>query len=134
MFQKLFAVISLSALLMQPVQASASQASNGASEASVLTGSLVVYGTSKLLEASSELVVESVKAVGEGAVVVLKGSGEAASVAVKISGKVAEDASLAAGQVIKVITLSTGYLLEKAGQVIAFIPNEVGKALTTAKD
>ena len=37
--------------------------------------------------------------------------------------------SLAAGAVVNVVALSTGHMLVMSGKAIAFIPNELGKAL-----
>ena len=37
--------------------------------------------------------------------------------------------SVAAGTAIAVTAISTGWVLSTAGQAIAFVPNEIGKAL-----
>ena len=89
----------------------------------------VVYGSLSAVAASGLVVVESVEAAGDASVVVLAGASDAAHAAVRLSGRVANGASLAAGAAVNVVAMSSGYLLVAGGKVLAFIPNEVGKAL-----
>jgi hypothetical protein len=89
----------------------------------------VAYGSLSALVASGTVVVESVEAAGDASVVVLAGASDAAQAAVRLSGRAARAASLAVGASVNVVATSTGYLLVLAGKVLAFIPNEIGKAL-----
>lgn len=100
-----------------------------ASEMSAFGSIVVVAGTMSLLADSGTAVVESVEKAGESFVIVLKGATEASRVTLKMSGKAVTSASLAAGTAISVVTMASGYALVAAGAVIAFIPNEAGKAL-----
>ena len=100
-----------------------------ASELSAFGSIVVVAGTMSLLADSATAVVESVEKVGESTVVVLKGATEASRVTLKMSGKAVTSASMAAGTAVSVVTMASGYALVVAGAVIAFIPNEAGKAL-----
>ena len=93
-------------------------------------GSAVVVGGSRsMLVASGQVVVASVETVGEGIVIVLKGASEAGGASVQMSTQAAKGLSLAAGTVVNVVALSTGHMLVLSGKAIAFIPNELGKAL-----
>ena len=71
--------------------------------------------------------------VADGSVLVLKsaarGASSAATASVKLSQKAMQGLSLAAGTVVNVVALSTGHMLVLSGKAIAFIPNELGKAL-----
>jgi hypothetical protein len=102
---------------------------SNASEMSALGSIVVVGGAMSMLEGSGTAVVESVEKVGESTVVVLKGAVEGSRVTLKMSGKVVTGASLAAGTAVSVVTMASGYALVVAGAVIAFIPNQAGKAL-----
>ena len=102
-----------------------SRGSEGLSEGSAI----VVAGSLSMLVASGQVVVASVETVGEGIVVVLKGASEAGGASIRMSAKAAEGLSLAVGTMVSVVAMSTGHMLVLSGKAIAFIPNEVGKAL-----
>ena len=102
---------------------------SNASEMSALGSVIVVGGTMSLLADSGTALVESVEKAGESSVVVIKGATEASRVTLKMSGKAVVAASLAAGTAVSVVTMASGYALVVAGKVIAFLPNEAGKAL-----
>ncbi|MDO8034520.1 hypothetical protein [Janthinobacterium sp. SUN128] len=90
---------------------------------------VVVAGSMSMLVASGQVVVASVETVGEGIVIVLKGASEAGGASIQMSTQAAKGLSLAAGTVVNVVALSTGHMLVMSGKAIAFIPNELGKAL-----
>ncbi len=102
---------------------------SNASQMSAIGSIIVVGGTMSLLADSGTAVVESVEKAGESMVVVIKGATEASRVTLKMSGKAVVGASMAAGTAVSVVTMASGYALVVAGAVIAFIPNEAGKAL-----
>lgn len=102
-----------------------SRASQNMSQGSAL----VVGGSLSMLVASGQVIVASVEAVGEGIIIVLKGASEAGSASIQLSAQAAQGLSLAAGTVVSIIALSTGHVLVLAGKALAFIPNELGKAL-----
>ncbi len=89
----------------------------------------VVYGSMSALAASGTVVVDSVVATGDASVIVLIGASDAARATIQLSGRAAREASLAAGTSVNLVATSTGYLLVSAGKVLAFVPNEIGKAL-----
>lgn len=102
---------------------------SNASEMSALGSVIVVGGTMSLLADSGTAVVESVENAGESTLVVIKGATDASRVTLRMSGKVVTGASLAAGTAVSVVTMASGYALVVAGKVIAFLPNQAGKAL-----
>lgn len=123
--------LSLSILFAMPGTAHAAASENMSKGSQNLSqGSAVVVGGSlSMLVASGQVVVASVETVGEGIVIVLKGASDAGGASVQLSGQAARGLSLAAGTVVNVVALSTGHMLVMSGKAIAFIPNELGKAL-----
>jgi hypothetical protein len=108
------------------------QGSTGWSDASGLAAegsATVAYGSLSAVVASGTAVIDSIEAVGDASVVVLAGASDAAQAAVRLSGRAARAASLAVGTSVNVIATSSGYLLVTAGKVLAFIPNDIGRAL-----
>ena len=102
------------------------------SDASLVAGFgsvLVVGGSLSAVAASGAAVITAVEAVGESVVIVLEGASGMAQASIRLSGDAAHHASLTTGRGIMVIARSTGYVLIASGEVIAFIPNEAGKAL-----
>ena len=102
------------------------------SNASELVGegsALLVYGSLSAVGASGTVVVDSVEVAGDASLLVLAGASDAGRAAIRLSGRAARGASLAAGTGVSLVALSTGYLLVSAGNIICFVPNELGKAL-----
>lgn len=79
--------------------------------------------------AGAVLVVKGVEASAKGTVYVLERASDGAKASIEVSGKAAGAASTAVGTVVFVSVVSAGVVLSVAGTVIAFIPNEIGKAL-----
>lgn len=114
------------------VQASGDQAASALSNASSLVAqgsATVLYGSLSAVAASGAVVIESVQLAGDASMVVLAGASDAASATLRLSGKAIEGASLVAGASVVVLAVSTGYVLVAAGQVLAFVPNEIGRSL-----
>lgn len=106
--------------------ADASQASRGSAgdlSATVVAGSMLAV----LVPGS--LVVESVQTVGNGVEVVLVKAADGSKATVQLSGELLDGVSLAAGASVTVLAMSAGHALVVSGKVIAFLPNEAGKAL-----
>ncbi len=99
------------------------------SEASGALSGLVVIGSILTVGVTGSLVVESVQKVGEGVELLVTNASDASKATVRLSGQAARGLSLAAGTVLDVVVTSSGKLLVLSGKVIAFIPNELGKAL-----
>jgi hypothetical protein len=82
-----------------------------------------------VLSAGAVLTVVSVEATSTGAVWVLERASDGMRASVRLVGEGAAGASVAVGTVVVATALSTGWVLAAAGQLIAFIPNEIGRAL-----
>ena len=126
----------LPALLMclacSAAQAKGDQGSSALSNASGLIAqgsATVVYGSLSAVAASGTVIVESVQVAGDASMIVLAGASAATSATLRLSGKAIEGASVVAGASVVVMAVSTGYVLVAAGQVIAFVPNEIGRSL-----
>jgi len=106
-----------------------STASTRASAASVLTPSaaagVLVAGSLSTLQLSGQAVVASVETVADGTVIVLRGASDAGAASVRVAG----DVGVAVVSTVRVVAMSTGCALIATGRMIAFIPNEAGRAL-----
>jgi hypothetical protein len=123
----LAAALSAGLLLQQPAQAH-----GGASEASALSMlpiAVSVAAPVALLSAGAMFTVVAVETLSDGTVWVLERASDGARASVQFAGAVAGGASLLAGTAVVATAISTGWVLSAAGKAIAFIPNEIGKAL-----
>ncbi len=82
-----------------------------------------------ILSAGVTLVVVSVEVVGGATVWVLERASDGARISIKATGKLAAGVVVSTGAAVTVSVIGAGTLLSAAGEVIAFIPNEIGKAL-----
>lgn len=96
--------------------------------ASAVAGSAVAVPV-MLSTAGALLVVKAVESTARGTVFVLERAADGAQASVEITSRGAAGASLAVGTVVTVSVLSAGVLLSAGGEVIAFIPNALGRAL-----
>jgi len=90
---------------------------------------MVIGGSLLSVAVAGSVVVVSVAASAEGVVLVLQGAGQASTATVRLSGEAARGLSIAAGTVLEVVATSTGHVLVLSGKALAFVPNELGKAL-----
>lgn len=111
---------------------SAARAHNGLSEASALSllpVAISVAAPVGLLSAGAAFTVVAVHAASEGTVWVLERASDGARVSLTLSGQLVGGVSVIAGTAVVATAFSAGWVLSAAGKAIAFIPNEVGKAL-----
>lgn len=113
----------------QGLSAHGSLALSNGSAASLAGSGYIVAGSIEIIAASAELTVQAVQAAGESVVIVLRGASEAATVSVLTSAHLSANASVAAGTLVQVAGESIGYALYVGGNLIAFVPSEVGRAL-----
>lgn len=106
----------------------AADGSQASAHLSDLTAS-VAAGSVLTVFAAGSLVVESVETIGDGVSVVLKSVADGSKATVQFSGKALEGVSLATGTAVSAVAMSAGHALVVSGKVIAFLPNEAGKAL-----
>ena len=79
--------------------------------------------------AGAVLVVRAVEVTASGTVYVLERVSDGARASVEVSGRAASAVSVGVGTAVVVSVIATGVLLSAAGEVLAFIPNELGRAL-----
>lgn len=105
--------------------------------ASVVVGTAVSVGASTAVVAlpvalsvdGAKLIVKGVKASAKGTVLLLESASDGAAASIELSAGALGASAASMGTAIFVSVIGTGVLLSAAGEVIAFIPNEVGKAL-----
>ena len=112
------ASLALSAL---PVASVVAGASMGAAAVSVVPVALSVAGAT--------LVVKAVEVTARGTVYLLERASDGAQASVEVVGRAASGLVMGVGTVVAVSVIGTGVLLSAAAEVLAFIPNELGRAL-----
>ncbi len=90
---------------------------------------IVLYGTVSTFAGSGQVIVESVKTVPDSTYIVLKSLPELSEATIKIAGSAVGASSVAVGESLKLMSHAAGTLIVKAGEVLAIIPNELGKNL-----
>lgn len=104
---------------------SAVRASAASVGASLLAGSAVGWTAYQ----GSEFTVKAVRASGAGVELVLEGASGALETSAKVSADAVRSASVGVGTGVRVVAESTGYALLASGVLLAFVPNEIGRAL-----
>jgi hypothetical protein len=82
-----------------------------------------------LADRGAQFVVKGVEASARGTICVLERVSDGVQVSVEIAARGAGAASLAVGTVVTSTAIGAGVLLSAAGEVIAFIPNAIGREL-----
>lgn len=96
----------------------------------VVAGSaLVVGGSLSAVAASGAVAIVSVQVVGESVLIVLEGASHAARTTIRLSGQAAASSLLVTGAAVSMVTIASGTVLIVAGEAIAFVPSEIGRAL-----
>jgi hypothetical protein len=139
MMKKFILPILISSTLSTPALATgnASEASANASATLSMGAASIVVGSVLMLSAGGQFVVESVEKTADGFVYVIGNMSQDLSKAGKISVRVGGNASgnasgaalVVAGQSVQVLAESTGTVIMASGEIIAFIPNEIGQSL-----
>jgi len=117
------------ALAFSSAQAGAQSTISDASAVSALPIAVSIAAPVAVLSAGAALTVVSVEATSTGAIWVLERAADGTRASVRLVGRGVAGASVAAGTVVVATALSTGWVLSAAGEAIAFIPNELGRAL-----
>jgi hypothetical protein len=105
---------------------------DGLSEASALSALPVAMSVSAplmLAAGASVMTIVAINVVADGTVWVLQRASDGARISVKWTGLSVGMASVAVGTAITVTAVSAGWVLSTAGEVLALIPNELGRAL-----
>jgi hypothetical protein len=122
----------IATLAMAIACATPARAQSMISEASALSAlpiAVSVAAPFAVLSAGAALTVVSVEATSTGAVWVLERAADGTRASVHLVGRGLAGASIGVGTVIVCTALSTGWVLSAAGEAIAFVPNEIGRAL-----
>lgn len=101
-------------------------ASTGA--ASVAAGAVVALPAA-LSVGGAVLTVKAVEASATGTVYLLERASDGAQVSVEVSGRAASATAYGVGAVVACSVIGTGVILSAAGEVLAFVPNALGRAL-----
>ncbi|MDR7093368.1 hypothetical protein [Hydrogenophaga laconesensis] len=109
------------ALSLLPVASVVGTASAGAAALSVVPVALSTAG--------AVLIVKAVESTARGTVYVLERASDGARASVEVAGRAASGVVIGVGTVVTVSVIGTGVLLSAAGEVLAFVPNELGRAL-----
>lgn len=115
------ASLAVSALPVASVVGVAGSVAGGAVALSAVPAALAVSG--------AVLMVKAVEASAHGTVYVLERASDGARASVAVSGRGAKAVSADVGTAVAVGVISAGVVLSVAGEVIAFIPNQLGRAL-----
>jgi hypothetical protein len=115
----------LSALPVASVVGTGSAVAGSAAAGAVAVSALPVA----LTVSGAVLVVKTVELSARGTMIVLERASDGARASVELSGRAASGASVLVGQSAVVTVIGAGVLLSAAGEVLCFIPNELGRAL-----
>jgi len=121
----------------------AAQAQSEASVALSLVPIASVAGTASVAGAASAvlavpvalsvggavLTVVAVEASVAGTVYLLERASDGARASVRLAGRAAQGSAIAVGTVVTVSVIGSGIVLSAAGEMLAFIPNAIGRAL-----
>lgn len=118
------AASALSAISALPV-ASVIVTGYGASAAS---GAIIAFPVA-LSATGAVLVVKSVEASATGAICVLERASDGARVTLDLASRAGRRTSIAVGDSMAVSVVASGAMISLAGEIIAFVPNELGRSL-----
>jgi len=88
-----------------------------------------VAAPSAVLATGASFVVVSIEVLAEGTVWVLERASDGVRFSVRFGAQIGEASVIAAGTVIVTTVVAAGCVLSVAGEAVAFIPNELGRAL-----
>jgi len=101
----------------------------GAASAVGASATAVVAVPAALAVGGSVLTVVAVEASADGTVYLLERASDGARASVKVMGYAANGVSAAVGTSVLVSVIGCGIVLSAAGDVLAFVPNAIGRAL-----
>ena len=116
------------ALSLMPVASVVGSAAAGSAAAGSVAGAAVALPAA-LSVGGAVLTVVAVDASARGTVYVLERASDGARVSVEVSGRAASATAQGVGTVVACSVIGTGVILSAAGEVLAFIPNALGRAL-----
>lgn len=124
-----FALAAAALAPLPPAHAHRSPQGSELSAASLLPVVVSVAAPVAVFASGAALTVVAVEAASGATVWVLERASDGVRASLTVSGALAAGASVAVGTVVTVTVLGTGWLLSAAGEAIAYVPNEIGRAL-----
>lgn len=118
-------VLSVAAAMPAAARDSVEDGSSASVAMSVMAVAVPVWAAHQ----GSEFVVRAVNATAKGVELSLQGVSGAIETSATIATEVAEAASVGVGTSVRVVAESTGHALVASGVLLAFVPNEIGRAL-----
>lgn len=112
-----------------PTPAHAERVDSTLSDLSAVPLALSIAVPVSVLAAGATFVVVAVSATADGVAYVLERVADGLRFSLVVTGAVLEGASTLAGQAVTVTAVSAGWLLGCGSRVIAFVPNDDGRAL-----
>jgi hypothetical protein len=103
--------------------------SQTASDLSLAPVALSVVAPASVLASGVILTIKSVQVSANGTVILLESIADASKVTVEVSGDLSTKASAFVGKSAAVSLIASGTVITAAGEVLAFIPNEIGREL-----
>ncbi|RYF80592.1 MAG: hypothetical protein EOO29_13350 [Comamonadaceae bacterium] len=116
------------AISLMPVASVVGSATAGSVAAASVAGTALVLPAA-LSVGGAVLTVVAVDASVRGTVFVLDRASDGAQVSVEVAGRAASGLVHGVGTVVSCSVIGTGVILSAAGEVLAFIPNALGRAL-----
>jgi len=119
----------LVACLLTLAAATVHAQSEGSAVSAVSVGLSTGSAVLQALPEGSELVIESVTAAGKTSIVMVRASANGARASFEVSSEMCGRFALGAGKVVTLSANASGNLIRTSGEVIAFVPNELGRSL-----
>lgn len=123
------AVLVTATASMQSLAQDSAAASAAASQAAIARSGAIVDGSANVIRAGGMFVVAGVAAAGDASVILLRDAATGSEGSVRVAGDVTRAGSIAVGQTVTVVAETAGLSLVAGGRLVAFIPNEVARAL-----
>lgn len=101
----------------------------GTASAGVALAEASVVLPAALSIAGAILTIQAVQASAVGTVYILERASDGARVSIEVSARAGTASAHTAGEAVACSVIGTGVILSVAGEVLAFIPNAIGKAL-----
>jgi len=103
--------------------------STTASQASLAASGMLIDGSVGIIRAGALFAVVAVTPLANASVIVVRDVATGSEASIRIAGDVARTGSIAVGDTVSVVAQAIGASLIVGGKLVAFVPNEVGRAL-----
>ena len=107
-------------------------ASAEGSQAAIAGSGMMLDGSANVIRAGGARPLAGITAAGDASAIVLRDGATGSEASLRVGAEVAQAGSLAVGQTVSVVAEATGMSLFAGGRLVAFVPNEIGRALVYA--